>query len=222
MSSQNSSQSSAQSSTQSNEFLAVDNEFESKRKQKLLNVFEVTKEMLTYRGVNIELLNTISNIEIGVMLNSSDIITMDVNMNAKLVFFLTPEAKQLNDIPMNDYINNNINHMIFYFDSRQITEKKVKEILYQHSTMNLEILNLNDYIFNISKHNIVPHHEIVKDEEEIRDVCFQYNVNDKTLFPLITINDPMAKFINAKQGDLIRIRRKSINMGETIVYRFCI
>ena len=219
MSSQSPAQSSAQSS---NEVLAVDNESESKRKQKLLNVFEVTKEMLTYRGVNIELLNTISNIEIGVMLNSSDIITMDVNMNAKLVFFLTPEAKQLNDIPMNDYINNDINHIMFYFDSRQIAEKKVKEILYQHSMMNLEILDLNDYIFNISKHNIVPHHEIVKDEEEIRDLCSQYNVNDKTLFPLITINDPMAKFVNAKQGDLIRITRKSINVGETIVYRFCI
>ena len=86
----------------------------------------------------------------------------------------------------------------------------------------LEILDLNDYIINISKHHIVPHHEIVKDAKEIQDVCSQYNVTDKTLFPLITINDPMAKFMNAKQGDLIRITRKSINLGETIVYRFCI
>lgn len=221
MSSQNSTQSSA-SAQSSNEVLSVDNEPDSKRKQKLLNVFEVTKEMLTYRGVNMELLNTISNIEIGVMLNSSDIITMDVNMNVKLVFFLTPEAKKLNDISMNDYIKKDINHIIFYFDSRQITEKKVKEILYHHSTMDLEILDLNDYIINISKHHIVPHHEIVKDAKEIQDVCSQYNVTDKTLFPLITINDPMAKFMNAKQGDLIRITRKSINLGETIVYRFCI
>ena len=115
MSSQNSTQSSA-SAQSSNEVLSVDNEPDSKRKQKLLNVFEVTKEMLTYRGVNMELLNTISNIEIGVMLNSSDIITMDVNMNVKLVFFLTPEAKKLNDISMNDYIKKDINHIIFYFD----------------------------------------------------------------------------------------------------------
>ncbi|RLG58193.1 MAG: DNA-directed RNA polymerase subunit H [Candidatus Hydrothermarchaeota archaeon] len=70
---------------------------------------------------------------------------------------------------------------------------------------------------DISKHVLVPKHEVLT-EEEAEKVLKKYNIT-KSQLPKILISDPMVKKIGAKVGDIIKITRKSPTAGESIFYR---
>lgn len=71
--------------------------------------------------------------------------------------------------------------------------------------------------FNILKHELVPEH-IRLTEEEKEETIKNFNLSLKQ-FPSIKHNDPAIKVLNAKVGDLIKIKRKSPTTGEAIYYR---
>ena len=79
---------------------------------------------------------------------------------------------------------------------------------------------LVDKKFNVLKHSLVPEHVIIK-EDEIKALFEKYNIISEQL-PKIRRNDIICKTIGAKEGDIIRINRKSITAGETIYYRLVI
>jgi len=70
---------------------------------------------------------------------------------------------------------------------------------------------------DISKHILVPKHEILS-EEEVKKLLEKYNIT-KSQLPKILASDPMVKKIGAKVGDVIKITRKSPTAGESIFYR---
>jgi len=70
---------------------------------------------------------------------------------------------------------------------------------------------------NIFESRLVPKHEVLPDDEKI---IFLENlrINAKQL-PRIKFDDPAAKGLGAKKGDVIKITRKSPTAGETYYYR---
>ncbi len=70
---------------------------------------------------------------------------------------------------------------------------------------------------DILKHKLVPHHEILK-EEEVEKLLKTYGIKKEQL-PKILIDDPVVKAINAKEGDVIKIVRKSPTAGVSVAYR---
>lgn len=71
--------------------------------------------------------------------------------------------------------------------------------------------------FNILDHTLVPKHIILSDKEK-EEVLKKYRATLKQL-PRILSNDPVAKVIGAKPGDVIKIIRKDPIAGESIYYR---
>lgn len=71
--------------------------------------------------------------------------------------------------------------------------------------------------FNILSHKLVPKHEILSEKEK-EELLKKYGVTLRQL-PRILSSDPVVKSLNAKPGDIIRIRRKSLTAGESIYYR---
>ncbi|MCE4617210.1 MAG: DNA-directed RNA polymerase subunit H [Desulfurococcales archaeon] len=69
----------------------------------------------------------------------------------------------------------------------------------------------------ILHHELVPKHEVL-DIEEAAKLLKELGVEPHQL-PHISVNDPVVRILNAKPGDIIRIRRKSEIAGETIFYR---
>lgn len=69
----------------------------------------------------------------------------------------------------------------------------------------------------LRKHVLVPKHEKLSEKEK-EEVLGQYSssIDD---FPRILKRDAALQGINVKQGDLIRITRKSVTAGETVFYR---
>ena len=84
----------------------------------------------------------------------------------------------------------------------------------------IQIFNVESLMFNITEHVLVPNHEIV-DETEMNTIMQKYNIQEPVQLPLILQSDPVAKFIGAKKGDLVKITKPSETSGEYINYRLC-
>jgi len=70
---------------------------------------------------------------------------------------------------------------------------------------------------NISKHLLVPKH--IKLSEKDKDKLLEkYNIS-VTQLPKILKKDPAIKDLKLKQGDVVRIIRKSATAGEIEFYR---
>ena len=72
----------------------------------------------------------------------------------------------------------------------------------------------------ISKHELVPRHELLN-EKEREEVLKKFGITLRQL-PRVLVTDPMVINLNAKIGDVIQISRKSETAGEAFYYRVVI
>ena len=82
-----------------------------------------------------------------------------------------------------------------------------------------KIFSFGGYILKtaILQHNLVPEHTILSDEEA-EEVLLEKNITEDQL-PKILLSDPVIKAIEAKEGDIIKITRKSETAGVFVSYR---
>ena len=66
-------------------------------------------------------------------------------------------------------------------------------------------------------HERIPNHSKLS-QNETKAIFEKYNVSVREL-PKILITDPIIKSLDAKEGDVISIERKSQTSGKTIYYR---
>lgn len=71
--------------------------------------------------------------------------------------------------------------------------------------------------FDILKHELVPEH-IILNENEKKELFEKLKIKSENL-PKILTNDPVVKAIDAKEGDVLKIIRKSPTAGTSIYYR---
>ena len=88
--------------------------------------------------------------------------------------------------------------------------------------LNLQVFDIKQLQFNISRHVLVPKHEIIRDDNEVKDIMERYMIKSKFQLPIILKSDAMAKYLGLKNGDIVRIVRVSPTAGEYIVYRCCV
>lgn len=79
---------------------------------------------------------------------------------------------------------------------------------------NIEFFNEKSCMYNVTKHTLVPKHE------KLNKGCEEYRFiyKEKNNLPHIFEHDPVCKYYNFKQGDLLKITRK----GGVIAYRLVI
>ena len=82
---------------------------------------------------------------------------------------------------------------------------------------NLEIFTIDELLVNIIEHHLVPKHRLLtNDEKEL--LLQEYDIKTKNL-ARIYITDPIARYYNAKIGDIMEIERYTPNSGKSIIYR---
>ena len=74
--------------------------------------------------------------------------------------------------------------------------------------------------FDVMKHELVPRHELLSDEEA-RGILERYGVTPDQL-PKILASDAVARAVRAKPGQIIQIKRKSPTAGEHVAYRYVV
>lgn len=85
---------------------------------------------------------------------------------------------------------------------------------------NTEIFLEKELMINIIDHIAVPKH-ILLSEEELKRVLESYHAKRREI-PEILVTDPVARYYNAKIGDMFRIIRPSETAGEAPYYRLVI
>ncbi|MBI5390017.1 DNA-directed RNA polymerase subunit H [Candidatus Woesearchaeota archaeon] len=74
--------------------------------------------------------------------------------------------------------------------------------------------------FDISTHQLVPDHKILSDKEK-KEFFDRYQITPKEV-PKILITDPAIVAFEPKEGDIVRVKRKSPTAGDTVFYRVII
>ena len=77
-----------------------------------------------------------------------------------------------------------------------------------------------DCIVDITKHELVPKHEILKGAEKTA-VFKKYDITENKL-PKISSSDPVMEMIGAVPGQVIKITRKSQTAGEADYFRLVV
>ena len=188
---------------------------------KILNTFNTIKEMLIDRNIDISNLENISQKEIEIQLNSNnnEIFYFNVNSNMKIVYYLSKNFKiaTLENYLLNLNKKNNIKNFLI------VTRDKINNLNFKSiKNINIQFFIIKELLFNITKHILVPKHEVIRDSSEINDLVSKHNLKNKLQFPLILKTDPMAKYLNVQSGELVKITRISPSSGEIIIYRCCI
>ena len=86
--------------------------------------------------------------------------------------------------------------------------------------MFVQIYGLENFMFNITKHQFVPKHTILSNDEAI-EVLLKYNVKINNL-PKINREDPVVKFIGGRPNQLIKIESFNPTTGLSLTYRLVV
>tara|TARA_B100000242_G_C43038582_1_gene484329 strand:- start:1083 stop:1769 length:687 start_codon:yes stop_codon:yes gene_type:complete len=84
----------------------------------------------------------------------------------------------------------------------------------------VQFFGLENLMFNISKHEFVPKHTIMK-SNEVREILNFYNTKVEFL-PVIKREDPMAKYIGLRPGQIVKINSYNATTGFSESYRRCV
>ncbi|QKQ99835.1 DNA-directed RNA polymerase subunit H [Metallosphaera tengchongensis] len=69
-------------------------------------------------------------------------------------------------------------------------------------------------------HALVPKHEVLSIQEAY-ELLKKLGIGPEQL-PWIKASDPMARSINARPGDIVKITRKGHTIEESVVYRYVV
>ena len=84
----------------------------------------------------------------------------------------------------------------------------------------IQIFGLENLLFNISKHVLVPKHEVIT-KEETKKLLLDYSIQSIKNFPTIRREDPAAKYIGLRPGQICRITYPSLASCNYVKYRLC-
>ena len=93
--------------------------------------------------------------------------------------------------------------VIVYKDSATPIAKKVVE---DSKEIIIELFNEDELQYNITKHYLVPKHELLFKKKSKECEQFKKKYSDK--FPIILKSDPVSRFYGYEKGDIIKITRK--------------
>ena len=181
------------------------------------------KEMLIDRGIEETELEPLSDISDDKLedIVSSNVFKIDLDNNMVVYFDLSQKFKWATlksqiESDFGDDVDDK--HFIIVIKSA-INSTDLKKLNIQNGiTYTIEWFSMQELQFNISRHELVPKHTLIKDEEEISKILSKYQVR-KTQLPLILKTEPMARYLYAKPGQIVKILRISPTAGLTIVYR---
>jgi len=185
------------------------------------------------RGFNVEDYNDFSVTEIHAMYKNEqlDMLVENPDTNRKLFVKYHLGSKIKSDgRQLYEYIDD-------YFDIEQVLTVKDELLIITKDKLNdglknvinqvyindnkfVNIYNLNNYLFNILDHELVPHHKPLSDEEKDKIKTQYYITNDKQ-FPEVSRFDPVAQAIGLRPNQLVEITRSSPTAITTKYYRLC-
>lgn len=195
-------------------------------------------ELMDKQGYNIADYNNFSVNEVNSMKQNNQLdmllekknVSDDVKRKSKIYirFYLTKMIRPANIQEMIDDLFNleeilTKEDTLFIISKDEMNETIINELkhIWQQDGIFIVIENIKRLQFNILNHSLVPHHEII-DNNEVEEVMKKYNIKNKFDFPDISRFDPVARVIGLRPGNICKIIRTSKTSITTDYYRICV
>lgn len=144
----------------------------------------------------------------------------DDSTNQLFVFF--PEDEKLGVKPIKIYTDRmraeNVGNAIIVLrvDITPFAKQAVQEM---SDAFRIEHFKEAELLVDITQHQLVPEHQVLTNNEKI-ELLKRYRLKD-TQLPRIQPNDPVARYLGMKRGQVVRITRPSETAGRYVTYRVC-
>ena len=112
--------------------------------------------------------------------------------------------------------NMNIDDHIVFVIFNDINEK-IQNLELEYD--NITIFNYKKLMFNIIEHEYVPIHEKLSPTEKVK-LLSDFMIKSYDKLPLLSKQDPVCRYYNFRQNDVVRITRPSSSNKSHILYRF--
>lgn len=193
---------------------------EKRIEQKVAKSFDIILEMLADRGVTI---GTTSGEITDFLKSQKNKSTFKIELNTEydIIYHISPKIniKDLKEIFSKDIEENKLLTFLVLLNKPNGNDIiKINKVFGDE----YQLFTLSELQFNITKHVLVPKHEIIRNTDEVRKIFDEHSIQHGTQLPLILKTDPVAKWLYAKPGDLIRITRPSQTSGTYFSYRYCV
>ena len=159
-------------------------------------------------------------------LNTTILYALSKNLRKNIINELKEKLKDGDNIK--DFTNKygGKNNIILVFNNESISTSVKSQLnkydkIFQKNGGHLQYFSSQQLMFNPTKHEYVPKHTKLT-EEEAKEFMKEYLARSKMHMHVILQNDPIAKWIGLKHGDIVRIDRYNENSGESFSYRSCI
>ena len=183
--------------------------------EKLFKSRETILDILETREFDVDSLRNYSFEEIRIMLSNhsksnKDISALDIRLTSKkgnnvlVKYILTPKIRLSNIQSLIEHFMEEmnegdsfviiINEPLTYEDS---FEEYVNNI-YQKNKIFVQYFYINTITFNVTKHDMVPKHEVISEDEK-QKLINDLNITNITKLPKIKKTDPIAKYYGMKQ-----------------------
>ena len=97
---------------------------------------------------------------------------------------------------------------------------KLLRHLYNTEGQFINVYNIENYLFNILEHTLVPEHRVLNKEEK-HEIYKKFNITKDNEIPEISRFDPVSQAIGLRPSNLCEIIRPSASAVNTTYYRLC-
>jgi DNA-directed RNA polymerase subunit H (RpoH/RPB5) len=97
----------------------------------------------------------------------------------------------------------------------------VRDYISQKDNQLVQIFYRSNLNFSYARHRKVPNHRLLN-QEEVEKVLNEFNISKLTSLRKIDSQDPMAKWIGARPGDVIEITGMCATSAENKRYCYCL
>lgn len=194
------------------------------------------KEMMLDRGDNIDEFEEHEvDIDREEFYNDKNVIEFNTS-HSTIIFALTKKLRknileELKEFAAEDIANfasryNNKMNVIIVFNNDTISTPIAVQLnrydkMLQKKGGGLQYFHVKNLLFNPTRHVLVPKHTKLSNDE-VTEMMDKYLIKGKIQMPYIIHNDPIAKWLGLKQGDVVKIERYNENSGLSYYYRVCV
>ena len=139
-----------------------------------------------------------------------------------IIYYVTDpkvSVKKIKDIKLlmeND--NNGYDTLILVY--KTTITSFAKQFILTDMKVFVQAFSEKELMFNITKHEYVPKHEIISNKEK-QEILSRYKVGPRQL-PCILSSDPVCRYFGAKPGIVFKITRPSPTIGTYTSYRIVV
>ena len=139
------------------------------------------------------------------------ILSLDTNLR-----LVTPPPRPYHPITMT-HNPPNITCTVLRVDITPFAKQAVQEM---SDAFRIEHFKEAELLVDITQHILVPEHQVLTQNEKI-ELPKRYRLKD-TQLPRIQPNDPVARYLGMRRGQVVRITRPSETAGRYVTYRVCL